>query len=77
MDRLVCPFCATPDHALLGYLQVAGDDDKQRVATCDACQGYLKLRSTLTPLTTPQLLVEELALVHLDLIAMEKGYILP
>ena len=47
---------------------------RQRVATCDACQSYLKLRSTLTPLTTPQLLVEEIALVHLDLIAMDKGY---
>jgi FdhE protein len=77
MDRLLCPFCATRDHMLLGYFQVEGEEQKQRVATCDACQGYLKLRSTLTPLTTPQLLVEELALVHLDLIAMEKGYILP
>ena len=77
MDRLLCPFCATRDHTLLGYFQVEGEEQKQRVATCDACQGYLKLRSTLTPLTTPQLLVEELALVHLDLIAMEKGYILP
>ncbi len=77
MDRLVCPFCATRDHALLGYLQVEGEEHKQRVATCDACQGYLKLRSTLTSLTTPQLLVEELALVHLDLIALEKGYVVP
>ena len=51
-----------------------GEEPRQRIATCDACQSYLKLRSTLTPLTTPQLLVEEIALVHLDLIAMDKGY---
>jgi FdhE protein len=74
VDRLFCPFCTTRDFHVLGYLQVEGEDPRQRVATCDACQSYLKLRSTLTPLTTPQLLVEEIALVHLDLIAMDKGY---
>jgi FdhE protein len=77
VDRLLCPFCANRDHLLLGYLQVEGEEQKQRVATCDACQSYLKLRTTLTPLTTPQLLVEELALMHLDLIALEKGYMPP
>ena len=74
VDRLLCPFCTTRDFHVLGYLQVEGEEPRQRVATCDACQTYLKLRSTLTPLTTPQLLVEEIALVHLDLIAMDKGY---
>jgi FdhE protein len=74
VDRLLCPFCTTRDFHVLGYLQVEGEELRQRVATCDACQSYLKLRSTLTPLTTPQLLVEEIALVHLDLIAMDKGY---
>jgi FdhE protein len=74
VDRLFCPFCTTRDFHVLGYLQVEGEEPRQRVATCDACQSYLKLRSTLTPLGTPQLLVEEIALVHLDLIAMDKGY---
>jgi FdhE protein len=77
VDRLWCPFCANRDHTLLGYLYVEGDEQKQRVATCDACQGYVKLRSALTPFTPLQLLVEELALLHLDLIAMEKGYLSP
>jgi FdhE protein len=77
VDRLLCPFCTNRDHRLLGSLQVEGEEQKQRLATCDACQGYLKLRSTLTPLTTPQLLAEEVALVHLDLIALEKGYMTP
>jgi FdhE protein len=74
VDRLLCPFCTTRDFHVLGYLQVEGEEPRQRIATCDACQSYLKLRSTLTPLTTPQLLVEEIALVHLDLIATDKGY---
>ena len=57
--------------------QVEGEEHKQRLATCDACHGYVKLRSTLVPLTTPQLLVEEVALVHLDLLAQQQGYMLP
>jgi len=77
VDRLWCPFCTNRDHTLLGYLYVEGDEQKQRVATCDACQSYVKLRSTLTPFTPLQLLVEELALLHLDLLAMEKGYVSP
>jgi len=77
VDRLWCPFCANRDHTMLGYLYVEGEEQKQRVATCDACQSYVKLRSTLTPFTPLQLLVEELALLHLDLIAMEKGYVSP
>ena len=77
VDRLWCPFCANRDHTRLGYLYVEGEEQKQRVATCSACQGYVKLRSTLTPLTSLQLLVEELALLHLDLIAMEIGYLPP
>jgi FdhE protein len=77
VDRLLCPFCTTRDFHVLGYLQVEGEAPRQRVVTCDACQSYLKLHSTLTPLSTPQLLVEEIALVHLDLIAMDKGYSLP
>ena len=74
VDRLLCPFCTNRDHLLLGYLQVEGEEQQQRIATCNACQGYLKLRSTLTPLTTPQLLAAEVALVHLDLLAMQNGY---
>jgi FdhE protein len=77
LARGSCAFCGNRDHKQLGYLHVEGEQQQQRVATCDACGTYLKLRSTLTPFTTPQLLAMELALVHLDLIAMDKGYLPP
>jgi FdhE protein len=77
VDRIWCVFCHNRDHLQLGYVQVEGEEQKQRAATCDVCHGYLKLRSTLTPLSVPELLVEEVALVHLDLIALEKGYAPP
>lgn len=77
VDRVWCPFCDERNHLLLGYLHVEGEEQRQRAATCDACRSYLKVRSTLSPLTTPQLLAEEVALVHLDLIAAQKGYAPP
>lgn len=77
VDRAWCPFCDERNHLQLGYLQVEGEEQRQRVATCDTCHSYLKVRSTLGPLPTPLLLAEEVALVHLDLIAAEKGYAPP
>lgn len=77
LERLRCAFCTTREPGQLGYLVVEGEEARQRVATCNACGGYLKLRSTLTPLRTPELLVEEVALVHLDVLAMGQGYVAP
>ncbi|MCG8350672.1 MAG: formate dehydrogenase accessory protein FdhE [Chloroflexales bacterium] len=77
VDRIWCVFCHNRDHLQLGYVQVEGEEQKQRAATCDVCHSYLKLRSTLTPLSAPELLVEEVALAHLDLIALDKGYAPP
>lgn len=72
-DRLACPYCGGRDPAMLGYLQ-AGDDPSARLDTCEACRGYLKSISRLTPHTSPGLLVADLATVHLDLIARDRGY---
>lgn len=74
--RLRCPFCNNVDHRQLGYLHPDGDEGK-RAATCDACQGYVKTVTALTPLTLPRLLVADVATLHLDLIAMERGYARP
>ena len=72
--RLECPFCATRDHKLLGYFHVEGEEAKYRVATCDGCRGYVKTASTLAALSGPQLLVMDLATMHLDLAAVDRGY---
>ncbi len=75
--RLRCPFCGNDDHRQLGYLHKEGEEGKERVATCDACRGYLKLVSALGPLDTPRLLVLEAATLPLDLVAAERGYTAP
>src|SRR5581483_7929582 len=59
VPRLQCPFCANRVHRLLGYLHVEAEEAKWRASTCDACHGYVKVISTLSALTGPQLLVQE------------------
>jgi FdhE protein len=72
--RKVCPFCSEDDARFIGSFTVEGDEDRYHVATCQACHGYLKLVQTARPLTGPQLLVADLATMHLDLAAAERGY---
>jgi FdhE protein len=74
MPRLFCPFCGNRDHRQLGYFFIEGEEGKQRVATCDACRGYVKTVSTLSELSEPGLLVAELATLPLDLAAAERGF---
>jgi FdhE protein len=75
--RLRCPFCGVTDHRQLGYLHVEGEEGKYRAATCDECRQYVKMQSTLTALSAPQLLVADLATMHLDLAAADQGYSQP
>jgi FdhE protein len=72
--RMRCPFCGTQDHEALGYFHVEGKEARLRAATCSACRGYIKMATTLAPLTAPQLLVKDLATMHLDLAAAARGY---
>lgn len=75
-DRIFCPFCGTREHERLGYLHVEGADH-ERAATCEQCRGYLKVLASLAPLAPLDLLVQDLATLHLDLIALERGYMAP
>jgi FdhE protein len=75
--RLRCPFCSTSDHRQLGYVHVEGEEGKYRAATCGTCRQYIKMQSTLTALTPPQILVADLATLHLDLAAADQGYVQP
>lgn len=74
VPRLFCPFCENRDHHSLGYLIVEGDGSKYRINTCDSCRSYLKMVTTLGPLTGPQLLAADVVTIHLDIAALEKGY---
>lgn len=75
--RLLCPFCSTRDHRLLGYFTVEGEEGKHRASTCDACRGYVRMVASLTRLSGPRLLVADLATLHLDLAVADRGYMVP
>src|SRR5205085_6127533 len=75
--RLRCPFCDERDHRQLGYLHAEGEQDRCRAATCDTCRGYVKMVSTLSTLSVPFLLVEDVATLHLDLAAADRAYCVP
>jgi FdhE protein len=76
VDRLLCPYCASRDHQDLGYLHVEGAE-QQRAVTCESCHGYLKVVASLTPIPPPELAVRDIATLHLDMVALERGYAAP
>jgi FdhE protein len=72
--RLQCPCCGNRDHRQLGYLHVEGEEGKCRAGTCEECRQYIKMVSTLAALSPLRLLVTDVATVHLDLLAAERGF---
>ncbi|WP_134701633.1 formate dehydrogenase accessory protein FdhE [Ammoniphilus sp. YIM 78166] len=72
-QRVQCAHCETTDHHQLDYLFIE-DENKYRVDVCNQCQTYVKAVHSLSPQAYPMLLLEDLATLHLDLIATEKGY---
>lgn len=72
--RLQCAFCANTDYKQLGYVTVDGEEEKYRLQTCDRCHGYLKVIVTFDPTPIDQLAIEDLATLHLDLIANEREF---
>ncbi len=72
--RLQCAFCANTDHRQLGYIGVEGEEEKYRVQTCEKCHGYIKVVVTYDPIPVDQLVIEDLATLHLDLVAAEREF---
>jgi FdhE protein len=72
--RLWCPYCGTRDHEQLGFLQVEGEESAYRVSACDACRGYVKMVTVLSPLPPLHLLIADAVTLHLDLAAAQRGY---
>ncbi|OGP68279.1 MAG: hypothetical protein A2169_02445 [Deltaproteobacteria bacterium RBG_13_47_9] len=71
-DRRLCPSCNNKEQETLHYFCGEGEETC-RIDLCDKCHQYIKtidLRET----EDADLLLEDLATLHLDLIAIEKGY---
>jgi len=73
VERMVCLFCDNRSSDALGYLY-SENEPEYRVNLCDGCKQYLKVVDTrkLDRGFYPPL--EQVASLHLDMMAAEKGY---
>jgi FdhE protein len=71
--RLMCPFCENTDHQTLRYFYTE-KEKAYRIDVCDKCKKYIKTVDTrqLPDEIFPP--VEDLATLHLDILAAEKGF---
>lgn len=72
--RLRCVYCGNEDHRTQRYFTFEKEPERMRVEVCDKCKGYLKVISAFSPTPAEMLPVEDLATLHLDYIAQERGY---
>jgi FdhE protein len=72
IERLLCTFCKNQEQNSLHYLAVEGEDSC-RIDLCEKCRHYIKtidLRKTEG--CDPS--IEDLATLHLDILASQRGY---
>ncbi len=72
-ERLKCPFCENTDHTKLHYFYAEGDE-AHRVDLCGNCNQYIKTVDTRKLDYEPDLELEDIVTIHLDILASEKGY---
>jgi FdhE protein len=71
---LRCPYCGEAKHQRLGSLTADDDDATCAVDTCLTCRGYVKTRTVLQPTPPYAVVLEDLATVDWDLVALARGY---
>ena len=72
VDRLSCSVCGNKEPGALHYLCGEGEEAR-RVDLCDACHHYIKTIDCRS-LEAPDPSLEDLATLHLDVVAVRKGY---
>jgi len=73
-SRLACVHCGNDDHRSREYLFSEGRHEMAHVEACARCKTYLKIIPAFAPNPVDLLSVEDLATVHLDAAARERGY---
>ncbi|MGI9478278.1 MAG: formate dehydrogenase accessory protein FdhE [Hyphomicrobiaceae bacterium] len=72
VDRLSCSVCGDSDNEARSYFHDEGEE-RHRIDVCDRCNHYIKTID-LSDVETADPCLEDLATLHLDVIAVEKGY---
>jgi FdhE protein len=73
VKRLACPLCHNRDSHSLEYLY-SEDEPEYRVNLCGGCRRYLKVVDTRNMNRGFYPPLEQVASIHLDMLAAEKGY---
>ncbi|PYN83001.1 MAG: hypothetical protein DMD96_04110 [Candidatus Rokuibacteriota bacterium] len=73
-EWLRCPFCGEDDHEELGSLVSPDSLPRQTIEVCDRCGGYVKTITTLTPMRPEHVVLQDLATLVLDVVALEHDY---
>lgn len=71
--RLTCTHCNNTDHDSLGYFTAEGEPG-YRVDFCRKCSGYLKVVDSRKKGADLPLEIEDVATLHLDLLAAKEGF---
>ena len=71
--RIKCPFCGNDEQHSLAYFAVEGEEH-HRVDVCNKCRRYIKIIELPKSSEEPNLDVEDIATLHLDMIAYDEGY---
>jgi FdhE protein len=72
VERLACPFCSNNEHETLHYFYAEGEE-ACRIDLCDKCHHYIKTID-LRKMDALDPILEDIATLHLDQVASEKGY---
>ena len=72
-NHIKCPFCGNEEQQTLAYFAVEGDE-KYRVDVCNLCKRYVKIVDFRGSGGKANLDVEDIATLHLDMLASEEGY---
>ena len=72
-ERIACPYCSNKTFDSLHYLS-SDEEEAYRVDLCDQCKGYIKTIDSRKLDYEPFLDLEDIVTIHLDILALEKGY---
>ena len=72
-ERIACPYCSNKAFDSLHYL-CSDDEEAYRVDLCDQCKGYIKTIDSRKLDYEPFLDLEDIVTIHLDILALEKGF---
>ncbi|MBU0575124.1 MAG: formate dehydrogenase accessory protein FdhE [Proteobacteria bacterium] len=71
--RIRCPFCGNEEQQTLAYFTIEGDE-RYRVDVCNACKRYIKIVDFRETNRKADMDVEDIATLHLDMLANDEGY---